>query len=97
MLFHIKSPLITEKSLLATAKDRFTFKVALNSSKHQIKQIIEKLFNVSVLKVRTSIVSGETKRNAKGKISRELSWKKAIVQLKSGEKIDLFDTKTTEK
>lgn len=90
----ITRPLITEKSLNATAKHRFTFKVAHGATKNQIREAVEKTFKVSVVNVRTNIVSGETKRSGKGKISVKPAWKKAIVELKSGEKIDLFDIKT---
>lgn len=90
----IKKPLITEKSLLATKLHRFTFKVATSATKNQIKQAIETTFKVSVVGLRTSIMTSKNKRTAKSKIRHEQSWKKAIVQLKPGEKIDLFDIKT---
>lgn len=94
----IKRPLITEKSLQATSGSRFTFEVDRHATKSQIKHAIETLFKVHVIKVRTSIVTSSAKRNRQGKnIHTIAAWKKAIVELKSGEKIDLFDIKTSEK
>ncbi len=92
----IKHPLITEKSLQATAKNRFTFKVSKNATKPQIKQTIEEIFKVHVEAVHTSIVMPKAVRTRKSRhIATASSWKKAIVTLKSGEKIDLFDIKTS--
>jgi len=89
----LKKPIITEKSILATALDNYTFKVDLSANKPQIKQAIEKLFKVKVVKVRTIKVKGKTKRAGarRNNIIKTSSWKKAIVTLKEGDKIDIFE------
>ena len=60
----IKSPIITEQTaLLGENLKQVVFKVDLSANKREIKQAVEKLFNVEVLKVTTSVVKGKTKRN----------------------------------
>lgn len=74
----IQKPLITEKSLQQASKNRFTFKVALRATKHKVRKRVEEIFKVKVLSIRTH---------------RHLSTKIATVELKPGDKIDLFDIK----
>lgn len=85
----IKSPIITEKSS-DIRKDnlKYVFKVELKTNKIEIKQAIESLFKVKVAKVNTINVKPKSKRvgRYKGMTSR---YKKAIVTLKEGEKIDI--------
>lgn len=85
----IKSPIITEKSSdLKKDNLKYVFKVALNTNKIEIKQAIEALFKVKVSKVNTLNVKPKKKRVGRyqGLTSR---YKKAIVTLKEGEKIDI--------
>lgn len=88
----IVRPIITEKSMDETAHSRFTFKVAKDANKPMIKKAIEEQFKVNVLDLQTMTVHG--KRKKVGRTRREShaqSWKKAIVRLKEGQKIDLFE------
>lgn len=90
----IKRPLITEKSTQMTRSGKYAFVVALSARKPEIRKAIETAFGVRVVNVRTAVRPGAIRRV--GKYRRELkgtATKKAIVQLKSGEKIDLFETK----
>ena len=87
----LKRPLITEKSNLM--KDEFNqiaFEVDRRANKIEIKEAVKKLFNVHVIKVRTFTMLGKRKRvgRSEGKTS---DWKKAIVTLKEGERIDFFE------
>lgn len=86
----IKAPLISEKSaFLANGRNAYTFEVAKDADKTQIKNAIEKLYNVKVLEVRTANVAGKPRRTRTGyKTTPE--WKKAIVKLHADNKIDLF-------
>lgn len=85
-------PIITEKSMKETGLDRFTFEVNIQAKKPEIRRAIEKRFNVNVKKLETLIVKGRKKRVGKKRISVKLApWKKAIVKLASGQKIDLFE------
>lgn len=73
-------PIYTEKSLKDANLHRYTFAVALNARKDEIKKAIEKMFDLKVSKVATITVPGKARRN--GKLRREVkpaSWKKAIV------------------
>jgi len=83
----IKSPIITEQTaLLGENLKQIVFKVDLSANKREIKQAVEKLFNVEVLKVTTSVVKGKTKRNRFG-IYRKSNYKKAFVSISEGSEI----------
>lgn len=88
-LYHvIRSPLITEKATLGSEHGQVSFKVAMDASKPEIKQAVEKLFNVKVKAVNTMVQKGKTKRFRGVKGFRN-DTKKAIVTLKDGETIDV--------
>jgi large subunit ribosomal protein L23 len=89
----IKRPIITEKSGSQPGEGIYSFEVSLKADKTQVKTAIEKIFKVTVIKVRTIVVKGKTRRVPKTrKAIQQENWKKAIVQLKAGQKIDLFET-----
>ena len=79
----IIAPVITEKSNMDIQEGKYTFKVAKNATKIDIKNAVEKLFEVKVLKVNTITVRGKEKRVGvhQGKTS---DWKKAIVTIDTG-------------
>ena len=77
----IKSPIITEQTAqLGEKLKQVVFKVDLSANKREIKQAVEKLFEVEVLKVTTSVVKGKTKRNRFG-IYKKTNYKKAFVSI----------------
>ena len=86
----LRRPLITEKSTVLQAQGKYGFEVAGEATKHQIKQAVEKSFNVKVNAVNVMTVPGKNRR-----VGRRLvltpSWKKAIVTLKPGDKIGFFE------
>ena len=83
----IKSPIITEQTAqLGENLKQIVFKVDLSANKREIKQAVEKLFNVEVIKVTTSVVKGKTKRNRFG-IYRKSNYKKAFVSISEGSEI----------
>ncbi|NPB07208.1 MAG: 50S ribosomal protein L23 [Aquificae bacterium] len=87
-------PIITEKSnRLMEDYNKYTFEVALDASKTEIKQAIEKLFGVKVKKVNTMIVKPKKKRvlNKLRQYGETKKWKKAIVTLERGHKIDILE------
>lgn len=85
-------PIITEKSMNEAARGRFTFEVLKSANKHEIAEAVKTSFKVNPVKVQTLNVKGKTKRSAKTRKTFETSgFKKAVVQLKQGEKIELFD------
>lgn len=84
----IQAPQITEKSTIASEKLRqYTLQVHKASNKKQIKSAVEKIFNVHVLKVRVMNNRGKWRR-VRYRPGLTPDWKKAIVTLKEGEKID---------
>ncbi|MDR2492940.1 MAG: 50S ribosomal protein L23 [Coriobacteriales bacterium] len=85
----ILRPIISERSYDLINDNRYTFEVAKQASKIEIRQAVEEIFSVKVLKVNTMRVTGKPKRvrYAKG---HSRSWKKAIVTLASGETIEAF-------
>lgn len=85
----LKAPLITEKATLAQAKsNQYVFRVATDATKPEIKNAVEKLFNVTVLNVTVTNVKGQVRQFARMK-GRTKSWKKAYVTLESGQMIDV--------
>jgi len=89
----IKRPIISEKSTaLAELGNRYAFEVAPSSNKQEIRDAVQRLFKVSVREVRTMIVHGKVKRAGRSETKRS-NWKKAIVTLGEGQKIDFFQTK----
>ena len=82
-------PVVSEKSYVLATAGKYTFRVHTDAHKTQIKQAIEQLFDVDVVEVRTSSVPSKPKR--RGYTSgRTREWKKAIVQVREGESIPIF-------
>ena len=89
----IKRPLDTEKlDRIRDRENKFAFEIAMKSNKTEVKQAIESLFKVKVLDVKTAIVRGKFRRIGKSEGQRS-NWKKAIVTLKDGDAISLFEGK----
>ncbi len=87
----IRRPLITEKSTRQKEDARqYAFEVLRDANKIEIQSAVERLFKVKVLQVRTSNVLGKVKRLGKRYGSRP-DWKKAIVTLREGDRIDFFE------
>ena len=84
----IRSPVITEKATIASEHGQVVFKVARTATKPQIKEAIEKLFDVKVKSVNTLIRKGKVKA-FRGSIGEQSDVKKAIVTLEEGHKIDV--------
>jgi large subunit ribosomal protein L23 len=82
-------PVVSEKSYVLSAVDKYTFRVHPDAHKTQIRQAVEELFDVKVVDVRTMSVKSKPKR--RGYTSgRTRSWKKAIVQVRPGDSIPIF-------
>ena len=82
-------PVVSEKSYVLSAANRYTFRVHPDAHKTQIRQAVEELFDVHVVEVRTLSVKSKPKR--RGVTSgRTRTWKKAIVQVQAGESIPVF-------
>jgi large subunit ribosomal protein L23 len=89
----IRRPIISEKSTaLAEVAGRYAFEVAVQANKQEIKDAVQKLFHVKVCDVRTMIMHGKVKRVGRFE-TKKSNWKKALVTLAEGQKIDFFQTK----
>ena len=86
----LRRPLITEKNAMLQAQGKYAFEIAREANKPQIKQAVEKAFKVKVLAVNVMTVSGKTRRIGRRQVLTQ-SWKKAIVTLKPGDKIEFFE------
>lgn len=85
----IRIPLITEKATLLSEQNKVSFKVAANTNKTEIKKAVEEVFKVQVKAVNVVNLHGKTKR-FKGIQGRRPGYKKAIVTLAEGQKIDVM-------
>jgi large subunit ribosomal protein L23 len=86
----IQTASLTEKaSVLSEKHNKYVFRVAPRANKIQIKQAIEQLFKKKVIDVNTCNYAGKKKRERRADFGRKAHWKKAIVTLAEGEKIDL--------
>jgi large subunit ribosomal protein L23 len=82
-------PVISEKSYVLSAAGKYTFRVHPDAHKTEIRQAVEALFEVHVVEVRTASVKSKPKRRGITK-GRTRSWKKAMVQVRKGETIPIF-------
>ena len=82
-------PVVSEKTYVLATADKYTFRVHPDAHKTQIRQAVEQLFDVNVVEVRTMSVKSKPKR--RGLTSgRTRQWKKAIVQVRAGQSIPIF-------
>lgn len=86
----LRRPLITEKGTALAAEGKFLFEVHPDCTKAQVKQAIERAFKVNVVAVNIAVMPGKSRR-WKRWTAYQSDWKKAVVTLKSGERIELFD------
>jgi len=84
----IIAPVITEKATMASERNQVTFKVARNATKPQIKEAVEKLFDVKVKSVNTLVRKGKVK-GFRGVWGEQSDVKKAVVTLEEGHRIDV--------
>lgn len=89
----IKRPIISEKSTaLAEVAGKYAFEVDTKANKQEIRDAVQGLFNVKVREVRTLVVHGKVKRVGRFETKRP-NWKKALVTLAEGQKIEFFQNK----
>ncbi len=89
----IKRPLDTEKlDKLRDKQNKFAFEIDMRASKTEVKQAVEAFFKVKVVDIKTAIVRGKMRRIGRSSGMRP-NWKKAIVTLKEGDSIQLFEGK----
>jgi large subunit ribosomal protein L23 len=86
----LRRPLITEKSTALQAQNKYAFEIADGANKPMIKQAVEKAFKVTVTGVNVVTMRGKERRIGRRLIHTN-PWKKAIVTLKTGDKIEFFE------
>lgn len=86
----LRRPLVTEKNAILQMEGKYAFEVASGATKPQIKQAVETAFRVTVTGVNVMTVPGKERRVGRRHV-RTPSWRKAIVTLEPGDKIELFD------
>lgn len=86
----LRCPLVTEKATLLQEGGKYSFQVASEASKLQIKEAVERAFKVKVAGVNVMTMPGKTKRLGRREVTSS-SWKKAVVTLEPGYKITLFE------
>lgn len=87
----LRRPLITEKgNILRDEESKYVFEVARDANKNTIREAVEKLFDVKVLSVRTSVVRGKWKRVGRN-VGKRPNWKKAVVTVHPDDHIELFE------
>ena len=85
-------PIVSERSFSGMELNKYTFEVAKDANKYQIKDAVEEIFGVKVAKVNTINYDGKTKRMGAGRPGQRKSWKKAYVQLTDDSKtIEFFE------
>ena len=86
----LRRPIITEKTSALQAAHKYTFEVAKAANKQQIKEAVQKAFNVKVAAVNVMLVHGKMRRVGRRQVLTP-SWKKAVVTLTAGQKIEIFE------
>jgi large subunit ribosomal protein L23 len=84
-------PIFTEKSLSEAKNGKYSFWVGMNDTKTTIKSEVARIFGVRVISINTVLGKSEARRNVKGRKYSTKASKKAVVTVKSGEKIDIFE------
>ena len=87
----ILKPLVTERNMvLRDEQNKYAFRVHMRATKPEIKKAVEELFDVPVVSVTTQNMVGKVKRLGRS-VGRRSSWKKAVVRVASGHKIDIYE------
>ena len=83
--------LITEKATRLSGEHKYAFEVRPHANKVQIKEAVEKAFDVHVEAVNVMVMKGKPRRTRSGRIKHRSDWKKAVVTLAAGDKLELFE------
>jgi large subunit ribosomal protein L23 len=86
----LKRPILTEKSDYQRDDDQYVFEVDRQANKHEIKEAVEKIFDVEVVAVNTMVMKPKRRRLGRKIITTRPAWKRAVVTLAAGERIQDF-------
>jgi len=87
----LRRPVVTEKSMLLAEEGKYVFEVDRRANKHQIKEAVEKVFDVTVVSVNVIKMPAKRGRYGRRMVVKEPAWKKAIVTLTPGDNISFFE------
>lgn len=87
----VEKALITEKGALLVSQNKYLFRVHSWANKVAVKAAVEESFNVKVVAVNVMNMKGKPRRSRNGRFSHEMDWKKAVVTLAEGDKLELFE------
>ena len=88
----LRRPITTEKSARQSDEhNQYTFQVDTRANKHLVKQAVEMAFDVKVVDVRVARVAAKTRKMGRRTVTSEAEWKKAIVTLAEGDRIQFFE------
>ena len=87
----IQRPLITEKGAMLAGHHKYLFQVHPDANKDQVKEAVQKAFNVRVAKVNVMTMKGKPMRVKTNRIEHKRDWKKAVVTLVEGDKLEFFE------
>jgi large subunit ribosomal protein L23 len=88
----IRRPVISEKAtMIQDEQNQYVFEVASTANKIQIREAVEVIFDVTVVKVNTMVMPAKRGRRGRNWYIRSRQWKKAVVTLQAGDEIDLFN------
>ena len=87
----LRRPMVTEKGTRLGGENKYVFEVHRRSNKHQVKEAVEKAFNVHVVGVNVINIKGKPRRARGGRAIHAPNWRKAVVTLVAGDKIELFE------
>lgn len=86
----LKRPILTEKSDYQRDDNQYVFEVDRKANKHQIKEAVQSIFDVQVLKVNTMVMKPKRRRMGRKLVQTRPAWKRAVVTLAPGERIQEF-------
>jgi large subunit ribosomal protein L23 len=86
----LKRPILTEKTDIQRDENQYVFEVDARANKLQIKQAVETIFDVKVMSVNTMMMKPKSRRLGRKTITARSSWKRAVVKLAPGERIQAF-------
>lgn len=84
-------PLITEKATRLHGENKYAFEVQPHANKVQVKEAVEKGFDVKVVNVNVMVMKGKTHRIRGNRLNKSMDWKKAVVTLHRDDKLELFE------
>ncbi|MFN8442239.1 MAG: 50S ribosomal protein L23 [Caldilineaceae bacterium] len=87
----LRRPVLTEKSVIGSEGGKYTFEVDMRANKPLVKDAVETAFDVTVQDVAISVVPAKTSRRGRRVMIRHPKWKKAVVTLQAGDRIQMFE------